>query len=106
MQIKKHDRSHMVGTQRRFRMAHLARRYPQDLAVAADDGDRRRGHRGQNLFARAGRSLQWVAGASDKRQRAMAHRRGAALPPSRLSSRHAASGEWTFQVRLRLPPTA
>jgi hypothetical protein len=29
-----------------------------------------------------------------------------AFAPRGLSSRHAASGEWMFQVRLRLPPTA
>lgn len=50
-------------------MAHLARRYPQDLAVATDDGDRRREHRRQNLFARADQSLERITGASDKRQR-------------------------------------
>jgi hypothetical protein len=50
MQIKKHDRSHLVelrdGSAWRIwlGMAHLARRYTQGLAVAADDGDRRRGH--------------------------------------------------------------
>src|SRR5438132_12902264 len=56
------------GTQRRFRVAHLARRCTQDLAVAADDGDRCRRHRGRNLFARAGRSLERITGASDKRE--------------------------------------
>ena len=87
------------GTQRRFRVAHLARRYTQDVAVAADDGNRRRGHRRQNLFARVGRSLERVAGASDKRQHAMARRRCAALPPPRLSSRHVC-GECAFRARL------
>src|SRR5262249_4046123 len=75
------------GTQRRFRMAHLARRYTQDLAVAADDGDRRRRHRRRNLFARADRSLERVTGAGDKLYRAMARRRCAALPPPWLSRR-------------------
>jgi len=67
-------------------MAHLARRYTQDLAVAADDGDRRRRHRRRNLFARADRSLERVTGAGDKLYRAMARRRCAALPPPWLSS--------------------
>ena len=67
-------------------MANLARRYTQDLAVAADDGDRRRRHRRRNLFARADRSLERVTGAGDKLYRAMARRRCAALPPPRLSS--------------------
>src|SRR5260370_11096805 len=75
------------GTQRRFRMAHLARRYTQDLAVAAEDGDRRRRHRRRNLFARADRSLERVTGAGDKLYRAMARRRCAALPPPRLRRR-------------------
>src|SRR5436190_5440539 len=55
------------GTQRRFRMAYLARRYTQDLAVAADDRYRRRRHRRRNLFARADRSLERVTGESGKR---------------------------------------
>src|SRR5262249_7426107 len=67
-------------------MANLARRYTQDLAVAADDGDRRRRHRRRNLFARADRSLERVTGAGDKLYRAMARRRCAALPPPWLSS--------------------
>jgi hypothetical protein len=66
MQIKRHDRSHLVEL-RDVRMAHLARRYTQDLAVAADDRHRRRRHRRRNLFARADRSLERVTGASDKR---------------------------------------
>ena len=45
---------------------------PKTLQWLADDGDRRRGHRRRNLFARVDRSLERVAGASDKRQRAMA----------------------------------
>ena len=44
-----------------LRMAHLAGRYTQDLAVAADDGHRRRRHRRRNLFARADRSLERVS---------------------------------------------
>src|SRR5215468_8087599 len=68
-------------------MAHLARRYTQDLAVAADDGDRRRRYRRRNLFARADRSLERVTGAGDKLYRAMAGRRCAALPPPWLSRR-------------------
>src|SRR6266699_1790856 len=72
-------------------MAHLARRYTQDVAMAADDGDRCRGHRGRNLFARAARSLEWIEGASDKSQRGLACRRRPALPPRGLNSRDAAS---------------
>src|SRR5258708_6983924 len=81
-------------------MAHLAWRYPQDLAVAAEDRDRRRGHRGRNLFARAGRSLERLTGASDKSQRILACRRRPALPSRGLSGRASRLREWTFQVRL------
>jgi len=84
------------GTRRRFRMAHLARRYTQDLAMAADDGDRCRRHRGRNLFARADRSLEWVAGASDKRQRALARRRSQALPSPGLSKRKPSASSVQF----------
>src|SRR5258707_10111791 len=73
-------------------MAHLAWRYPQDLAVAAEDRDRRRGHRGRNLFARAGRSLERLTGASDKSQRVLACRRRPALPSRGLSGREPPAG--------------
>jgi hypothetical protein len=53
--------------------------------------ERCRGHRGRNLFARAGRSLEWIEGASNKSQRGLACRRRPALPPRGLSSRDAAS---------------
>jgi hypothetical protein len=78
-------------------MAHLARRYTQDVAMAADDGDRCRGHRGRNLFARVGRLLEWIEGASDKSQRGLACRRRPALPPCGLSSRDAASASGRFR---------
>src|SRR5262249_27921255 len=95
------------GTQRRFRLAHLARRYTQDVAVAADDGDRRRGYRGRNLFARAGRSFEWITGARDKRQRALACRRRPAFAPRGLRSRHAASpASGCFRFGFAVPPTA
>src|SRR6266404_8643891 len=93
------------GTQRRFRLAHLARRYTQDVAVAADDGDRRRGYRGRNLFARAGRSFEWITGARDKRQRALACRRRPAFAPRGLRSRHAASpASGCFRFGFAVPP--
>src|SRR5215471_2187472 len=79
-------------------MANLARRYTQDLAVAADDGDRRRRHRRRNLFARADRSLERVTGAGDKLYRAMARRRCAALPPPWLSRRP--GGKSSLRVRF------
>src|SRR5262245_57279702 len=80
-------------------MAHLAWRYTQDLAVAADDGDRRCRHRRRNLFARADRSLERVTGAGDKLYRAMARRRCAALPPPWLSRRP--EGKSSLRVRFR-----
>ena len=76
---------------------------PKTLQWLADDGDRRRGHRRRNLFARAGRSLERVTGASDKRERAMARRRCAALPPPRLSSRHVCEADVSGSALLCAP---
>jgi hypothetical protein len=75
MQIKKHDRSHMVE----LRDGSAWRIWPGDIPKTlqclptteidvADIED-------ENLFARAGRSLEWVTGASNKSQRGLACRR-------------------------------
>src|SRR5215470_14552658 len=92
------------GAQRRFRMAHLAGRYTQDVGMAANHGDRSHGYRARNLLARPGRSRERITGSSDKSQRVLACRRCPAFAPGGLKRTHAAFAQ--FRKRLRRPTKA
>src|SRR5215472_1294672 len=89
------------GAQRRFRMAHLAGRYTQDVGMAANHGDRCHRYRARNLLARPSRSLERITGSSDKSQRVLACRRCPAFAPGGLKRTHAAFAQ--FRKRLRRP---
>ena len=103
MQIKKHDRSHMVELRDGSAWRIWPGDIPKTLQWLADDGDRRRGHRRRNLFARADQSLERVTGASDKCQHVLACGRRPALPARGLSGRPGeCRRERTYCTSLRL----
>jgi len=98
MQIKKHDRSHMVE----LRDGSAWRIWPSDIpktlqwrpTTEIDLADI-----GRNLLARVGRSLERIAGASNKRQRVLAGRRRPPLPPRGMRRRHSPA-RVEFHARL------
>ena len=65
MQIKRHDRSHMVELRDGSAWRIWPGDIPKTLQWLADDGDRRRGHRRRNLFARDQQRIA-VAAPDDK----------------------------------------
>jgi hypothetical protein len=100
MQIKKHDRSHMVE----LRDGSAWRIWPGDIPktlewrptteIEVTDIE-------HELLARPGRSLERIAGSSDKSQCILACRRCPAFAPGGLKQTHAAFAQ--FRKRLRRP---
>jgi len=101
MQIKKHDRSHMVE----LRDGSAWRIWPGDIpktlewrpTTEIDVTDTEHA----NLLARPSRSLERITGSSDKSQRLLACRRCPAFAPGGLKQTHAAFAQ--FRKRLRRP---
>ena len=104
MQIKKHDRSHMVE----LRDGSAWRIWPGDIpktlewrpTTEIDVTDTEHA----NLLARPSRSLERITGSSDKSQRVLACRRCPAFAPGGLKRTHAAFAQ--FRKRLRRPTKA
>jgi len=104
MQIKKHDRSHMVE----LRDGSAWRIWPGDIpktlewrpTTEIDVTDTEHA----NLLARPSRSLERITGSSDKSQRLLACRRCPAFAPGGLKRTHAAFAQ--FRKRLRRPTKA